>query len=289
MINHMQLPKKVVLTEVSPRDGLQNEKKFVPTDIKIQFIELLSQAGFPIIETTSFVNPKKIPMLSDCMDVMKKMNRHPNIIYSVLIPNTQGLQNAIETNCHYINVITSASETFAQKNMNCSIDESIVRISEIIKIAKPNAIFVRATISCALGCPDEGDIPHEKTAAIAKKILALGCDQITIADTIGKGTPEKTKQLIQTVSQCIPIEKIGIHFHDTYGHAIKNIKIGLQLGISHIDSSVGNLGGCPYATGAPGNVATESVLHLLQELNIKTGIDLEKVMTAHDFIQKFLR
>lgn len=284
----MILPKKVTLTEVSPRDGLQNEKVFVPTEIKIQFIQLLTDAGFPIIEATSFVNPKKIPALADHDIVMKTFTSNAKTKYAALIPNTQGLQNAIAAGCHHIAVITAASETFAQKNMNCSIDESLARIQAILDIAKPNNIFVRAYISCALGCPYEGFIQPKVTAEIAKKLFAMGCDEIAVGDTIGTGTPLKAQALIQAVHQYVPIEKIAIHFHDTYGQAIANIFTCLQLGISKIDASVGSLGGCPYAKGATGNVATESVLYLLNDLNIETGIDLKKVTKAREFIRGYL-
>lgn len=284
----MNLPKYVTITEVSPRDGLQNEKIFIPTDLKIEFIELLSLAGFPIIEATAFVNPKRIPMLSDHAEVFKKIKPHRNIIYSALIPNEQGLLNAIDCGCKHITVITAASETFAQKNMNCSIEESLQRIENILKITKQKDISVRAYISCTLGCPYEGFIPAENTAKIAKNLYDMGCDEIAVADTIGTGTPLKAQALIHAVNQFVPLDKIAIHFHDTYGQALANIFACLQLGISRIDASVGSLGGCPYATGAAGNVATETVLYLLNELNIETGVDLNAVIKARDFIRKHL-
>ncbi len=284
----MNYPKKVTLTEVSPRDGLQNEKVFVPTDIKIQFIELLAQAGFPIIEATSFVNPKKIPMLADHADVFKSLKSHKNMVYSALIPNLQGLENAMQLGCTHITVITAASETFAQKNMDCTIAESLQRIETILKIAKTKNIFVRVDISCTLGCPYEGFIKPEITAEIAKKLLAMSCDEIAVADTIGVGTPLKAQALIHAVNRYVPIEKIAIHFHDTYGQAIANIFACLQLGVSKIDASVGGIGGCPYAVGATGNVATENVLYLLDELNIETGVDLIGVKKSRGFILRAL-
>ena len=284
----MNYPKTVTLTEVSPRDGLQNEKIIVPTEIKIQFIELLSQAGFPIIETTSFVNPKKIPALADHETVMKHFRSDSKIKYTALIPNVQGLENAIQSGCKHIAVITAVSETFAQKNMNCSIEESVHRIEEILTIAKTKNITVRGYISCTLGCPYEGFIPAENTAKIAKRLLAMGCDEIAVADTIGTGTPLLAQALIQAVNHYVPIDKIAIHFHDTYGQALANIFACLQLGISKIDASVGGLGGCPYAIGAKGNVATETVLYLLNELNIETGVDLNKVIIAKEFIRGYL-
>lgn len=284
----MNIPTHVTLTEVSPRDGLQNEAVFVPTEIKIQFIKLLADAGFPIIEATSFVNPKKIPALSDHEIVMKTFSSNDQTQFSALIPNVQGLNNAIDCGCNTIAVITAASETFAQKNMNCSIDESLNRIKEIIDIAKPKNIFIRAYISCTLGCPYEGFIQPQITANIAKQLLTMGCDEIAVGDTIGTGTPLKAQALIHAVNEYVPIEKIAIHFHDTYGQAIANIFACLQLGVTKIDASVGSLGGCPYAKGATGNVATESVLYLLNELHIETGVDLQKVIKARSFIRDYL-
>lgn len=296
----MAIPTHIILTEVSPRDGLQNEPVFVATKDKIKFIELLTAAHFPIIETTAFVNPKKIPALADHDIVMKHfsmtgigdrgsgISEKTHSIYSALIPNLQGLMNAISCGCNHIAVITTVSETFAQKNMGCSIAESIERIKNILKITKEKKIFIRAYISCTLGCPYEGVIPPEKTAQLAKQLLGLGCDEVAIADTIGTGTPTITRQLMQAVMQFIPVEKIAVHFHDTYGHAIENIKTCLELGISKIDASVGGIGGCPYAKGATGNVATEKVLDLLDTLHIKTNINRDAVNKASTFIKKII-
>lgn len=281
----MPLPTHVTLTEVGPRDGLQNESAFVSTQDKITFIELLTEAGFPIIETTSFVNPKKIPALADHDHVMRHFQTTQKTIYSAIIPNLQGLQNAIAAGCHYIGVLTAVSETFLQKNINCAIEESLERIQSIIVLAKQHNIYVKGYISCAMGCPYEGLLPIEKTVALAEKLLALGCDEIAISDTIGTGTPSLTHTLMAAICQKIPIEKIAIHFHDTYGHAIENIRTCLALGISKIDASIGGLGGCPYAKGASGNVATEKVLALLNSLNIETGIDKEKAAKAATFIK----
>lgn len=284
----MRLPKKVIITEVSPRDGLQNEPVFIPTKSKIQFIALLSDAGFPIIETTSFVNPKKIPALADADAVMKQFTSTPATHYSALIPNVQGLNNALHADCRYIAVITAVSETFAQKNMGCSIEASLQRIKEIIAITKKNHIFVRGYISCTMGCPYEGIIPIEKTVQIAQALLALGCDEIVIADTIGTGTALFAQNILRAVMHYIPLEKLAIHFHDTYGQAIANIFACLELGVFKIDAAIGGLGGCPYAKGASGNVATEDVLYLLHQLQIETGVDLQKAMKASEFIHTYL-
>ena len=281
----ISLPATVTLTEVGPRDGLQNEAGFVSTDHKIRFIELLTAAGFPIIETTSFVNPKKIPALSDHEIVMKHFTANKNTQYSALVPNLQGLENAIRCGCKYIAVFTTISETFSQKNTHCSVEESLSRITEIIKKAKKHAIFVRGYISCVMGCPYEGFISIEKTAEMAKKLYEMGCDEIALGDTVGTGNPLLATALIHAVSAHVPIHKIAIHFHDTYGQALVNIYACLMLGISKIDASVGGLGGCPYAKGAAGNVATEKVLYLLNNLKIDTGVDIEKVKIASTFIR----
>lgn len=285
----MSLPKRVTLTEVSPRDGLQNETGFVATEDKIRFIELLTEAHFPIIEATSFVNPKKIPALADHDSVMKKFPSTAATQYSALVPNIQGLENAINCGCKHIAVFTAVSETFTQKNIHCSIEESLQRIADVIAIAKKNTVSIRAYISCTMGCPYEGFIAIEKTAALAKKLFEMGCDEIAISDTIGTGTPQLAKDIISAVIKHIPVDKIAIHFHDTYGQALANIVACLELGVSKIDASVGGLGGCPYAKGASGNVATEEVLYLLQGLKIETGVDLQKAIKANTFIHGVLK
>jgi len=279
---------KAIITEVSPRDGLQDEKKFVPTEVKLKFIQLLADAGLPIIEVTSFVSAKRIPALADHALLMQQLPKNAHARYSVLIPNLKGLQEALPYHCDYISVITAISETFAQKNMHCSIADSIERIREILAITKPKKIFVRAYISCALGCPDEGAMDAQKTALLAKQLLEMGCDEIALGDTIGAGTPALTQQLIQAVSAFMPVEKIAIHFHDARGQALANIKICVQMGVYKIDSAVGGLGGCPYAKGASGNVATEKVIALLDTLRIEHGVDLEKLKKADMLIQQFI-
>ena len=281
----MTFPKKVIINEVSPRDGLQNEKIIIPTNIKLAFIKKLSDSGLSRIEATSFVSPKKIPALADHAEVMSQLISTEKTEYSALVPNLHGLNAAIASGCKHIAVITAVSNTFAQKNMNCSIAESIKRIEEIVLTAQKNNISVRAYISCTLGCPYEGFIQPEIAADMANTLFLMGCSEIALADTIGTGTPNKAQALIQAVNQFVPIEKIAIHFHDTYGQAIANIYACLQLGVSIVDSSVGGLGGCPYAKGATGNVATEKVLFLLQGLGIETGVDSQKIKEASDFLR----
>lgn len=276
----MSFPTYVKMVEVGARDGLQNETKNVPTEKKIQFINLLSQTGLSIIEVTSFVSPKKIPQLADNKKVLEGIEKKSNIHYLVLVPNEIGLKNALNAGAKEIAVFTTVSETFSQKNSNCSIKESLQRISAIISKTKPYHIPVRGYISCVLGCPYEGAIPFTKTANLAQELMHLGCYEISLGDTIGIGTPGKTRELLVTTLEKIPAEKIAVHFHDTYGQALANIYVALELGISVIDSSVSGLGGCPYAKGATGNVASEDVLYLLNGLNIQTNVDLNKLINA---------
>ncbi len=277
------IPKQVKLFEVGPRDGLQNESSFVPTDIKVQWINQLIDAGLPEIEITSFASPKWVPALSDHTEIMQKFKNTNTPCYA-LIPNEKGLQNAIDSGCKYFSLITAASETFTKKNTNCTIDESLTRIKNITNITKKNNHTVRAYISCTLGCPYEGFIQPKKTAIIAKQLLDIGCDEIVISDTIGTGTPNQTQSLIEAVSKFVPIKQLAIHFHDTYGQALANIYSALQMGIAKIDASSAGLGGCPYAKGASGNVAMEDVIYLLHGMGIETGINLDKIVQASEFI-----
>lgn len=282
------LPKSIVITEVGPRDGLQNETTFVPTSTKIELINRLSQTGLKSIEATSFVSPKSIPQLTDGQEVYQAIHKFPGICYSALVPNDTGMQNALTAGVQKIAVFTAASESFTQRNIHCSIDESLKRFETVLALAKQQNIRSRGYISCVLGCPYEGDIAFSVVADLAKRLLDLGCDEIGLGDTIGVGTPEKTKQLIETVNHSVPIEKIAMHFHDTYGQAIANIYASLECGITSFDSSVSGLGGCPYAKGASGNVATEDVLYLLHGLGIETGIDLQKMIETGQFISDAL-
>lgn len=285
----MDFPSEVTLVEVSPRDGLQNEAKTVPTDIKIRFINALSQSGLRVIETTSFVSPKWVPQMADHFDVMQGITRREHVRYPVLVPNKTGMEAALKCDVNEIAVFTAASETFSQKNINCSIDQSFDRIAEVIEMANKYHIRVRGYVSCVLGCPYEGNISHEQVAHVSQKLYALGCTEISLGDTIGVGTPKHAQQLIQTVAKIVPIEKLALHFHDTYGQALANIYACLELGIRIIDCSAGGLGGCPYAPGAGGNVATEDVLYMLNGLGIKTGVDLAKLMQASDIIHDYLK
>lgn len=280
----MSLPQQVKVVEVGPRDGLQNEATPVPTDVKIEFIDRLSDTGLPVIEATSFVSPKWVPQLADGAEVFQRIKKKPGVIYPVLVPNKKGLEAAIAAGVSEIAVFSTPSEQFSLKNTNCSVAESIDRISDIIYEAENHNIRVRAYISCVMGCPYEGNMAPEKVTALAKVFYKLGCYEISLGDTIGVGTPRHTQLLIENVMSEIPVENLAVHFHDTYGQALANIYAALELGVATIDSSVAGLGGCPYAKGASGNVATEDVVYMLNGMNIKTGVDLAKLITAGEFI-----
>ncbi len=283
------LPKKVIIVEVGARDGLQNEHAFVPTEIKIKFINALTDAGLPVIETTSFVSPNWVPQMADQDDIYPLIHKKPGVLYPALVPNLRGLDAAIASGATDISVFTAASETFSQKNTNCSISESLDRIKSVCEKALKNNIRVRGYVSCVLGCPFEGEIAAIKVKEVAEELIKFGCYEISLGDTIGVGTAGKAKNLIETLTKNIPIEKLAIHFHDTYGQALANIYACLELGVSTIDASTGGLGGCPYAPGAGGNVATEDVIYLLNGLNIETGVDLNKVIQASKIVLDFLK
>lgn len=279
---------QVKIVEVSPRDGLQNEAKIVPTDIKIEFINRLSTAGLTIIETTSFVSPKWVPQLADSREVFQKIKKSPQIAYPVLIPNVIGLKNAIAVGVKEIAVFTTTSETFSQRNTNCSVAESIQHIEDIMALAKQHDIKVRGYLSCVLGCPYEGKLPNEPIIRLAEKLLTMGCYEISFGDTIGVGTAQAVKKLLIMLGQHIPFEKMAVHFHDTFGQALVNVYVALECGVRVVDASVAGLGGCPYAKGASGNLATEDLVYMLNGLNIKTSVDLEKLLAAGKYITDYL-
>ncbi len=284
----MPLPKTVRLVEVGPRDGLQNEKLAIPTGTKIQLIENLVDAGLTYIEAGSFVNPKWVPQMADSGEVFAGITRKPGVTYAALTPNLQGFERAIAVNANEVAIFAAASEAFSQKNINCSISESIQRFQTLIDAAKSQHIPVRGYISCVAGCPYSGAVDVHTVASIAKELLAMGCYEISLGDTIGVGTAGQVKQLIETLARDIPIEKIAAHMHDTYGQALANIYAALEMGVSVIDSSVAGLGGCPYAAGATGNVATEDVVYLLNGLGIEHGVNLEKLIYAGNTISTAL-
>lgn len=282
------LPKKVRIVEVGPRDGLQNEKQAIPTAAKIQLIENLADAGLSYIEAGSFVNPKWVPQMADSGEVFSGITRRPNVTYAALTPNLQGYERAIAVGANEVAIFAAASEAFSRKNINCSISESIERFEALIDAAKKQQIPVRGYISCVLGCPYSGEVDAQTVAHIANELLAMGCYEISLGDTIGVGTAGQTKKLIETVARDIPVEKIAAHMHDTYGQALANIYAALEMGVSVIDSSVAGLGGCPYAAGATGNVATEDLVYLLNGLGIEHGIDLDKLIYAGNTISHIL-
>ncbi len=283
-------PKHARIVDVSPRDGLQNESMTVPTAVKQALIEDLIAAGVKKIETTSFVSPKWVPQMADNSELMTALapTRHDDVVYSVLVPNMRGFDNAIVHRPDEVVIFASASETFSQKNINCSIDESIERFAPVAAAAKAQGIKVRGVISCTVGCPYEGEIDPSQVSYVTKRLVEIGAEQIGIADTIGVGTPIKVKKALQAALQYIDIEHVSGHFHDTYGQALSNTLAALEMGVSEFDTSVAGLGGCPYAKGATGNVATEDVVYMLHGMGIDTGIDLEKLVVAGERISEFL-
>jgi hydroxymethylglutaryl-CoA lyase len=284
----MNYPKQVTIIEVGPRDGLQNESNFVATKHKVELINMLSQSGLQYIEVTSFVSPKAIPQLADNEEVFRAINKPKNVHFSALIPNERGMQKALEVGIGEIAIFTAASELFNQRNINCSIAESIERCKVVTRLAKKHQIRIRAYVSCVLGCPYEGHITPQQVLHVTQQLIDLGVDEISLGDTIGVGTPKQAQDLITTIASCYPLSKIAMHFHDTYGQAVANIFAALECGITRFDSSVAGLGGCPYARGATGNVATEDVLYLMLGLGIETGIDIYKIIAAGDMICKTL-
>lgn len=284
----MKMPDTIKLVEVSPRDGLQNEDQAIPASIKIELINRLAHCGLTTIEAGSFVSPKWVPQMADTADVISALDLDGPISYPVLVPNRQGLAAAIDAGVKEIAIFGAASETFSQKNINCSISESIERFADVIEHARQRNISVRGYVSCVLGCPYEGEIQPSMVAKVARTMLDLGCYEISLGDTIGVGTPVKAAQLVETVSHDVPIDNLAVHFHDTYGQALANIFSVLQIGIKVIDCSVAGLGGCPYAPGAAGNVATEDVVYMLNGIGIQTGVNLAELVETGWFISQSL-
>jgi hydroxymethylglutaryl-CoA lyase len=280
----LSLPRKVRIVEVAPRDGLQNEAKTVPAAIKIELIRRLVDAGLPAVEATAFVSPKWVPQMADHAEVMAGIRKRPGVAYPVLVPNMKGFEAARGAGAEEIAVFGAASETFSRKNINCSIAESLERFAPVVKAAKAQGVRVRGYISCAAGCPYEGEVKPNAVADVANKLYRMGCYEISLGDTIGVGTPRKIRAMIEAVAKKVPIGKLAGHYHDTYGQALANIYASLELGVKTFDSSVSGLGGCPYAKGATGNVATEDVVYMLDGLGIETGVDLVKLFRAGEFI-----
>ena len=284
----MKLPSKVKLVDVGPRDGLQNEKGAVPAAVKIELVHRLQDAGLLEIEVTSFVSPKWVPQMADAAEVMAGIHRKPGVRYSVLTPNMKGFEAAVLSKPDEIVVFAAASEAFSQRNINCSIAESIERFRPVVAAARENNIYVRGAISCAVGCPYEGDVAPEQVELVARLLKEIGVQHMGVADTIGVGTPVKVQRAMDAALKHYDINDVSGHFHDTYGQALANTLISLEMGVWQFDTSSAGLGGCPYAKGATGNVATEDVVYLLHGMGIDTGIDLDKLIDAGKFISDFL-
>ena len=284
-----RLPARVRIVEVGPRDGLQNEKGEVPTAVKLELIERLADAGLRAIEATAFVSPKWIPQMADHTEVLERIRRKPGVSYPVLTPNLKGYEAAKAAGATEVAVFGAASESFSKKNINCSIAESLERFRPVVDAAIAADIKVRGYISCVVGCPYEGSVKPEMVAEVARALFDMGCYEISLGDTIGVGTPGKIRAMIEACATRVPADKLAGHYHDTYGQALANIYASMELGVATFDSSVSGLGGCPYAKGASGNVATEDVVYLLEGLGIETGIDLDKVVDAGLWISAFLK
>jgi hydroxymethylglutaryl-CoA lyase len=284
----MPLPARVKIVDVGPRDGLQNEKQMIPADVKVELVDRLTSAGFEAIEVTSFVSPKWVPQMSDGADVMARIYRKPGVVYSVLVPNMKGFESALVSRPDEIVVFGAASEAFSQKNINCSIAESIERFQPVVAAARSHGMHVRGAISCALGCPYQGEVSPDSVRYVAQLMHGIGVQHVGVADTIGTGTPEKTKRAMDAALQIYELADVSGHFHDTYGMATANVYACLELGIASFDTSIAGLGGCPYAKGATGNVASEDVLYLLNGLGIETGIDFAQVVATGQWISTIL-
>ncbi|KAL2456241.1 Hydroxymethylglutaryl-CoA lyase [Abeliophyllum distichum] len=282
------IPRYVKIVEVGPRDGLQNEKGIVPTSVKVNLIRKLVSSGLPVVEATSFVSPKWVPQLADARDVIEAVKNLEGAKLPVLTPNLKGFEAAVAAGAKEVAVFASASESFSKSNINCSIEESLSRYRAVTSSAKELSIPVRGYVSCIVGCPVEGSISPSKVAYVAKELHDMGCFEISLGDTIGVATPGTVIPMLEAVMAVVPVEKLAVHFHDTYGQALSNILISLQMGISTVDSSIAGLGGCPYAKGASGNVATEDVVYMLNGLGVKTNVDLSKLLPAGEYISKQL-
>jgi hydroxymethylglutaryl-CoA lyase len=280
----MGLPRRVKVVEVGARDGLQNEREIIPTEVKIGLIERLAQAGVAVIEATSFVSPRWVPQMADHLQVLAGISRKEGVRYPVLVPNRKGLDAAVAAGADEVAVFVAASEPFSQKNINCSIEQSLERCAEVIAGARSRAVRVRGYVSCALGCPYQGEVAPEAVVWLSGRLLELGCYEISLGDTIGVGTAGQAQALVEAVAALVPRERLAVHFHDSYGQALPNILAALERGIAIVDSSVAGLGGCPYAPGASGNVASEDLLYLLNGLGIETGVSLPRLVAAGNYI-----
>jgi len=288
----MRLPESVKLVEVGPRDGLQNERQIVPTAVKVGMIERLCDAGLPVIEAGSFVSPQWVPQMADSGEVLRAVlaspRRRRGVSFPVLTPNLRGFDAAVEAGARQVAIFAAVSESFSQKNINCSVSESLKRFAAVVDSASALDIPVRGYVSCVIACPYEGRIAPQKVAAVAQRLFEMGCHEISLGDTIGAGTPVRVQQMIEACAAVVPLDRLAGHYHDTYGMAIANVYASLEVGMAVFDSSIGGLGGCPYAPGASGNVATEDVLFLLQGLGIDSGVDMDALLIASEYIAQHL-
>ncbi len=284
----MSFPEQVKIVEVGPRDGLQNESTTVPAEIKVQLVEKLADAGLSVIEVGAFVSPKWVPQMATSAEVFTRVDKRANVSYPMLVPNLKGLELALAAGVEEVALFAAASETFSQKNTNCSIAESIERFNEVIDHAQAAGVKIRGYVSCVLGCPYEGKVSFDTVSMITQKLFDKGCYEVSLGDTIGVGTAGQARELIEILTKRVPVEQLAAHFHDTYGQALAKIHAVMQCGIAVIDSSVAGLGGCPYAKGATGNVATEDVIYMLDGMGIETGVDMNKLLEAGRFISDFL-
>ncbi len=274
----------VKIVEVGPRDGLQDESRYVPVETKLRLIHRLAACGLPVIEATSFVSPRWVPQLADAEELMAGLKRKSGVHYPVLVPNEKGYQRARAAGADEVAVFSAASEAFNRKNINCSIEESFERFRPVLESAIADGVSVRAYISCVLGCPYQGEVPISDVVRVAEALASAGCEEISLGDTIGTGTPEKTGAMLDAVLGSVPAEKLAVHLHDTYGQALANILVSLEKGLRTVDSSVAGLGGCPYARGATGNVATEDIVYMLEGMGMDTGVDLKELARAGNWI-----
>ncbi|MFB0923612.1 MAG: hydroxymethylglutaryl-CoA lyase [Alphaproteobacteria bacterium] len=284
----MSKPDRVFIVDVGPRDGLQAEKELVSTETKIELVDRLTEAGLPSVEAGAFVSPKWVPQMADTAEVLAGITQRDGTRYPVLVPNEKGLERALKSGVGGIAILGAASETFSQKNINCSIEESIERFKPVAQKAQDSGIEVRGYISCVLGCPYEGDVALENVVRVARALDAMGCYEISLGDTIGVGTPTRARAMVDAVADHVPVDRLALHFHDTYGQALANILSCMEAGVATVDTAVAGLGGCPYAPGASGNVATEDVVYMLQGMGIDTGVDLPALVEAGEFISAAL-
>ncbi len=284
----MSFPKQVKIVEVGPRDGLQNEASTVPADIKVQLVEKLADAGLPVIEVGALVSPKWVPQMATSSEVFTRIDKRSGISYPMLVPNLKGLELALAAGVQEIALFAAASETFSQKNTNCSIAESIERFNEVIDQAQAAGVKIRGYVSCVLGCPYEGKVSFDTVSMITQKLFEKGCYEVSLGDTIGVGTAGEAQDLVEILMKHVSAQQLAAHFHDTYGQALANIHAVMQCGVAVVDSSIAGLGGCPYAKGATGNVATEDVVYMLNGMGIETGVDMDRLLEAGRFISNFL-